>query len=163
MANTIDPLGGSYFVEALTNEMEKKALDYIQKIDDMGGIIAAIERGYPQKEIADAAYEYQRRLETGEKVMVGVNKYVMDEAEQIDTLMIDEAVEAEQKKRIENVRQRRDNRRVEETLAALKAAAAGTENLMPRILDAVRSYATLQEMVDTLKGVFGEYRDPGYV
>jgi methylmalonyl-CoA mutase N-terminal domain/subunit len=163
VANTIDPLGGSYFVEALTNEMEKKALDYIQKIDDMGGIIAAIERGYPQKEIADAAYEYQRRLETGEKVMVGVNKYVMDQEAQIDTLMIDEAVEAEQKKRIEDVRQRRDNRRVEETLSALKAAAEGTENVMPRILDAVRSYATLQEMVDTLKGVFGEYRDPGYV
>jgi methylmalonyl-CoA mutase N-terminal domain/subunit len=163
VANTIDPLGGSYFVEALTNEMEKKALDYIHKIDDMGGIIAAIERGYPQKEIADAAYDYQRRLETGEKVMVGVNKYVMAEERKIDTLIIDEAVEAEQKKRLEALKKRRDNKRVEETLAALKVAAAGTENVMPRILDAVRAYATLQEMVDTLKGVFGEYRDPGYV
>jgi methylmalonyl-CoA mutase N-terminal domain/subunit len=163
VANTIDPLGGSYFVEALTNEMEKKALDYIHKIDDMGGIIAAIERGYPQKEIADAAYEYQRRLETGEKVMVGVNKYVMDREEPIDTLIIDEAVEAEQKKKLEALKNKRDNKRVEETLAALKSAAAGTENLMPRILDAVKSYATLQEMVDTLKGVFGEYKDPGYI
>ncbi len=163
VANTIDPLGGSYFVEALTNEMERKALDYIQKIDDMGGIIAAIERGYPQKEIADAAYEYQRRLETGEKVMVGVNKYVMDEKEKIDTLIIDESVEAEQKKKLDALKRRRDNAAVSRTLAELKKAAAGKENLMPRILDAVRSYAALQEMVDTLKEVFGEYRDPGYV
>jgi methylmalonyl-CoA mutase, N-terminal domain len=163
VANTIDPLGGSYFVEALTNEMEKKALDYINKIDEMGGIIAAIERGYPQKEIADAAYDYQKRLETGEKVMVGVNKYVMDKEEQIDTLIIGEAVENEQKNKLEAVRKRRDNKRVAEALAALEKAAAGTDNLMPHILEAVRAYATLQEMVDTLRGVFGEYRDPGYL
>ncbi len=129
----------------------------------MGGIIAAIERGYPQKEIADAAYDYQRRLETGEKVMVGINKYVMDEEEKIDTLIIDESVEAEQKKKLEALKQRRDNTRVAQTLAALKNAAAGTDNLMPHILDSVRAYAALQEMVDTLKEVFGEYRDPGYV
>jgi len=163
VANTIDPLGGSYFVEALTNEMERKALEYINKIDDMGGIIAAIEQGYPQKEIADAAYDYQRRLETGEKAMVGINKYVMDEAEKIDTLIIEESVEDEQKKKLEALKQRRDNKRVAEALAALKNAAAGTDNLMPHILDAVRAYAALQEMVDTLKEVFGEYRDPGYV
>jgi methylmalonyl-CoA mutase, N-terminal domain len=163
VANTIDPLGGSYFVEALTNEMERKALDYINKIDDMGGIIAAIERGYPQKEIGDAAYDYQRRLESGEKVMVGVNKYVMDQEPPIDTLIIDEAVENEQKKKLEAMKQRRDNKRVAEALAALKKAAGGTDNLMPHILEAVRAYATLQEMVDTLREVFGEYRDPGYV
>jgi methylmalonyl-CoA mutase N-terminal domain/subunit len=163
VANTIDPLGGSYFVEALTNEMERKALEYINKIDDMGGIIAAIEQGYPQKEIADAAYDYQRRLETGEKAMVGINKYVMDEVEKIDTLIIEESVEDEQKKKLEALKQRRDNKRVAEALAALKNAAAGTDNLMPHILDAVRAYAALQEMVDTLKEVFGEYRDPGYV
>jgi methylmalonyl-CoA mutase N-terminal domain/subunit len=163
VANTIDPLGGSYFVEALTNEMERKALDYINKIDDMGGIIAAIERGYPQKEIGDAAYDYQRRLETGEKVMVGINKYVMDQEPPIDTLIIDEAVENEQKKKLEAMKQRRDNKRVAEALGALKKAAEGTDNLMPHILEAVRAYATLQEMVDTLREVFGEYRDPGYV
>ncbi len=163
VANTIDPLGGSYFVEALTNEMERKALDYINKIDDMGGIIAAIERGYPQKEIGDAAYDYQRRLESGEKVMVGVNKYVMDQEPPIDTLIIDEAVENEQKKKLEAMKQRRDNKRVAEALGALKKAAEGTDNLMPHILEAVRAYATLQEMVDTLREVFGEYRDPGYV
>jgi len=163
IANTIDPLGGSYFVEALTNRMEKEAFDYINKIDDMGGIIAAIERGFPQQEISDAAYHYQKQLDSGEKTLVGVNKYVMDEDIPIETLIIDDAVEQEQKKRLGKVISERKSDEVANTLAALKHAAQNSENLMPRILDAVRAYATLQEMVDTLKDVFGEYRDPGYL
>ncbi len=162
-ANTIDPLGGSYFVEALTNKMEEQALDYIHKIDDMGGIIPAIERGYPQKEIADAAYQYQKQLEAGQKTMVGVNKYVMDEEQKIETLIIDENVEEEQKKKLEKTKRERDNNRVTQNLAALKKAAAGTDNLMPHILECVRSYTALEEMVQTLKEVFGEYHDPGYL
>jgi methylmalonyl-CoA mutase N-terminal domain/subunit len=163
IANTIDPLGGSYFVEALTNRMEKEAFDYIHKIDDMGGIIAAIERGFPQREISDAAYHYQKQLDSTEKTMVGVNKYVMDEDITIETLTIDEKVEQEQKQRLAKVMAERNSEEVANTLAALKGAAQNSENLMPRILDAVRAYATLQEMVDTLKDVFGEYRDPGYL
>jgi methylmalonyl-CoA mutase N-terminal domain/subunit len=163
VANTIDPLGGSYFVEALTNQMEQEAMAYINKIDDMGGIIAAIERGYPQKEIADAAYRYQKELETGEKTMVGVNKYVMAEEQKIDTLVIDERVEEQQKEKLAKIKRERDNKRVAETLGALKRAAEGTDNLMPHILDCVRAYTALDEMVDTLKEVFGEYHDPGYV
>jgi methylmalonyl-CoA mutase N-terminal domain/subunit len=163
VTNTIDPLGGSYFVEALTNKMEAEANDYIQKIDDMGGIISAIEAGFPQKEIADAAYRYQRQLETGEKVMVGVNKYVMEEESKIETLIIDEEVEEEQKKRLEKVKGERDSKEVSEKLQALKKAAAGTENIIPYILESVKAYATLQEIIDTLKEVFGEYTDPGYI
>ena len=162
VTNTIDPLGGSYFVEALTNRMEKEALDYIQKIDDMGGIIAAIEQGYPQKEIATAAYQYQKQLEAGDKVMVGVNKFVMQEESKINTLVIDDSVEIEQKKRLEGVLRERGASDVSESLEALKKAAAGTDNVMPYILDSVKKYATLQEIIDTLKSVFGEYRDPGY-
>ncbi len=163
VTNTIDPLGGSYFVEALTNRMEDEANEYIQKIDDMGGIISAIEAGFPQKEIADAAYRYQRQLETGEKVMVGVNKYVMEEEGKIETLIIDEKVEEEQKKRLERVKSERDSGKVSEKLSALKRAAGGTENLIPLILESVKAYATLQEIIDTLKEVFGEYTDPGYI
>ena len=143
--------------------MEEEANEYIQKIDDMGGIISAIEAGYPQKEIADAAYRYQRQLETTEKVMVGVNKYVMEEEGKIETLIIDEKVEEEQKKRLDRVKSERDSGKVNEKLSALKRAAEGTENLIPYILESVKAYATLQEIIDTLKEVFGEYTDPGYI
>jgi methylmalonyl-CoA mutase N-terminal domain/subunit len=163
VANTIDPLGGSYFVEALTNQMEREALAYIEKIDEMGGIIAAIEVGYPQKEIADSAYHYQKQLDAGEKVMVGVNKYTMDEEEKIETLAISETVEEEQKRRLARVKDQRDKTKVSETLSALKGAAGDSENLMPRILDCVQAYVSLQEIIDTLKGEFGEYTDPGYI
>jgi methylmalonyl-CoA mutase N-terminal domain/subunit len=163
VVNTADPLGGSYFVEALTNRMEQQAFEYINKIDEMGGIIAAIENGFPQREIADAAYHYQRQLERNEKVMVGVNKYVMEEESEIDTLVIDESVEREQKERLSELLKRRDDSKVKEELTKLKKAAEGTENVMPHILESVRAYATLQEITDTLKEVFGEYTDPGYL
>ncbi len=162
VANTIDPLAGSYFVEALTDRMEKEAFDYINKIDEMGGMIEAIEKGYPQKEIADAAYMYQKQIEKDEKVVVGVSKYTLgdDSDSKIPTLYISEEVEREQIKGLKEIKKNRDNNLVEKNLAALKKAAEGTDNLFPHILDCVRSYASLGEMCQTMKEVFGEYKDP---
>ncbi len=162
VANTIDPLAGSYFVEALTNEMERKAWDYINKIDEMGGIIEAIKLGYPQKEIAEAAFHYQKLVDEGKKTVVGVNKYVMEEDIPIPILKIDENVEKRQIERTQEVKRKRDNRKVKSCLDDLRDAAAGKDNLMPLIINAVREYATLGEICDTLRAVFGEYKDPAY-
>jgi methylmalonyl-CoA mutase N-terminal domain/subunit len=162
VANTIDPLAGSYFVEALTDRMEEQAWVYINKIDELGGIVRAIELGYPQKEIADAAYTYQRQVDSGERVVVGVNKYCTEEALPVEILRIDDALEKAQIARLAEVRRTRDNRLVKERLEALRSASRGEENLMPFILDAVRAYASIQEICDVWRGVFGEYRDPGY-
>ena len=160
VVNTIDPLGGSYFVEGLTDRMEEEAWNYIDKIDEMGGMVAAIERGYPQREIADAAYRYQKQLESGEKTIVGVNKYAVQEEKAISLLRIDSDVEEIQIERTRNVRDSRDQQKVNASLSSLRDAAGGTSNLMPFILDAVREYATLGEICDTLREVFGEYKDP---
>ncbi|MFH0800130.1 MAG: methylmalonyl-CoA mutase family protein [Pseudomonadota bacterium] len=160
--NTIDPLAGSYFVEALTDRMEAEALRYIDTIDKMGGMVAAIETGYPQKEIADAAYLFQRQVESGEKVVVGVNKYAQSEDIPIELLEIDPEVDREQKASLASVKARRNGKAVDAALAKLKSAAAGTENTMPFIIDAVREYATLQEICDVFRKVWGVYRDPGY-
>ena len=162
VANTIDPLAGSYFVEALTDKMEKDAFDYINKIDEMGGMIEAIERGYPQKEIADAAYKFQRQIEEGEKTIVGVSKYVVDDDSdsKIPTLHISEKVEKEQIAKLKEIKKSRDNDLVKKNLDALKKAAQGKDNLMPLILDCVRSYCSIGEMCGTMKEVFGEYVDP---
>ncbi len=162
VANTIDPLAGSYFVEALTDRMEEQAWVYINKIDELGGIVRAIELGYPQKEIAEAAYTYQRQVDSKERVIVGVNKYYTDEALPVEILRIDDALEKAQIARLQEVRRSRDNRLVEERLRALRRASEGEANLMPFILDAVRAYASIQEICDVWRGVFGEYRDPGY-
>lgn len=162
VANTIDPLAGSYFVEALTDRMEEQAWVYINKIDELGGIVRAIELGYPQKEIADAAYTYQRQVDSGERVVVGVNKYCTEEALPVEILRIDDALEKAQIARLAEVRRTRDNRLVKERLEALRNASRGEENLMPFILDAVRAYASIQEICDVWRDVFGEYRDPGY-
>lgn len=162
VANTIDPLGGSYFLEALTNEMEKKAESYINKIDELGGIIEAIKQGYPQKEIADAAYSYQRHIDRGEKVVVGINRYTMDETRPIPILKIDESVEKTQVRRTQQVRKKRDNRKVKTCLDDLRDTGGGKGNLMPVILNAVKEYVTLGEICDALKDVLGEYRDPAY-
>ncbi|MGQ9653544.1 MAG: acyl-CoA mutase large subunit family protein [Thermodesulfobacteriota bacterium] len=162
MANTIDPLAGSYFVEALTDRMEEQAWAYIDKIDELGGIVRAIELGYPQKEIAEAAYTYQRQVDSGERVIVGVNKYFTEEALPVEILRIDDALEKAQIARLAQVRRSRDNRSVRERLKALRGASEGEENLMPFILDAVRAYASIQEICDVWREVFGEYRDPGY-
>jgi methylmalonyl-CoA mutase N-terminal domain/subunit len=161
VANTIDPLGGSYFVEALTDQMEAGAFEIIQKIDEMGGMLAAIEKNYPQQEIADAAYHYQRQIDANEKVVVGVNKYITDEALPIETLEIDEALERAQIEKTNRIKNDRDNKKVRERLDKLGEVCAGNENVMNPIIEAVNEYATLQEVCDVFRSVFGEYRDPG--
>jgi methylmalonyl-CoA mutase N-terminal domain/subunit len=160
--NTIDPLAGSYFVESLTKLMEEKAWEYIKKIDEMGGMLAAIDKGFPQMEIADAAYHYQRQIDSGEKVVVGVNKYVVEEKAPPEILKIDEAVEEKQIARLQKVKKERDNRKVAQILRDLRAASKTDKNVMPYVIDAVREYATEQEICDVWRDIFGEYRDPGF-
>ena len=162
-ANTIDPLAGSYFVESLTNEMEKQAMAYITKIDEMGGIIKAIEAGYPQREIAEASYQYQRQVESGQKTIVGVNKYVMPGEAPIPLLKIPPEVEARQLERLAEVKRTRDGKAVTSALRNLTAKARTGENLMPAILDCVRAYCTLEETGDAMKEVFGEYREESVI
>jgi methylmalonyl-CoA mutase N-terminal domain/subunit len=162
VTNTIDPLAGSYFIESLTKLMEEKAWEYINKIDDMGGMLAAIDKGFPQMEIADAAYHYQRQIDKGEKVVVGVNKYVVEEKAPPETLRIDEAVEERQIARLQKVKKERDNRKVAQILKDLRTASRTDKNLMPYVIEAVREYATEQEICDVWRDVFGEYRDPGF-
>ena len=162
VVNTIDPLAGSYFVEALTRELEEKAWGYINKIDEMGGMLVAIEKGFPQMEIADAAYRYQRQIDEGEKVVVGVNKYIVEEEAPPEIVRIDEAVEERQIARLQEVKRQRDNRRVAQVLSDLRAASRTDKNLMPYVIEAVREYATEQEICDVWREVFGEYRDPGF-
>jgi len=159
IANTIDPLGGSYYVEALTNEMEEKAMDYIQKLDDMGGAIPAIEKGFFQKEIADSAYKYQKEIDEKERIIVGVNEYKIEEKYPIEILRIDPKVEEEQVARLQKLRRERDNRKVKEALEKLHYEAEKDVNLMPTIIEAVKSYATLGEICDVLRDVYGEYRE----
>ncbi|AET69650.1 methylmalonyl-CoA mutase family protein [Desulfosporosinus orientis DSM 765] len=162
VANTIDPLAGSYFVEALTNELEEKAWEYIHKIDDMGGMVAAIEKGFPQLELSDASYKFQKQIDAQEKVMIGVNKYVQeDEQADIPLVEIDDSVEAEQLKRLAEVKRKRDGRKVAETLKDIAAACKKGENVMPYCIEAVKNYATVQEICDVYREVYGEYRDPG--
>ena len=162
VANTPDPLGGSYFVERLTLDMEQAAGDYFRRIDDMGGMIAAIEKGFPQSEIANASYQYQRAVEAKEKLVVGVNAF-QSEGQPIELLQIDQAAEEHQVKKLAALRARRDNGRVRKTLDALRRAAEGTENTMPFILDAVRAYATLGEICDALREVFGSYQETAHI
>jgi methylmalonyl-CoA mutase, N-terminal domain len=158
VANTVDPLGGSYFVETLTNEMEDAAWKYIHKIDDMGGMIPAIERGYPQREIADASYRYQVSLDCKEKIIVGVNEFSGEE-KPIEILRIDESVRAQQAGQLRKLRSERSNDEVARQLTALRKAAQGTENLMPHIYAAVKAYATLGEICDSLRDVFGTHEE----
>jgi methylmalonyl-CoA mutase N-terminal domain/subunit len=159
VANVVDPLGGSYFVERLTNDMEEGALDYFRQIDGMGGMVEAIERGFPQKEIAESSYRFQQAVERREKIIVGVNDFVLEDEPPIEILYIDESAAEKQLARLEAVRRRRDAGRVARALDALRAAAHGTDNLMPPILDAVRAYATVGEMCNALRDVWGEYEE----
>ena len=161
VANTIDPLAGSYFVEALTNEIEEKAWDYIHKIDEMGGMVAAIEKGYPQLEIADAAYHFQKQLESNEKIMVGVNKYVTADQVPIPFLEIDDRVEKQQIKRLKAVRRKRDGKAVKKSLDDIRTACRKGENVMPDCIEAVKNLVSVQEICDVYREVYGEYRDPG--
>jgi methylmalonyl-CoA mutase, N-terminal domain len=158
VANTVDPLGGSYFVERLTDEMADAAYEYFRRIDELGGMVAAIERGFPQREIADAAYRYQREVDSGERTVVGVNDYRADDGE-IPILRIDPALERKQAGRLEATKAARDAQAVEASLAELKRAAAAQENLMPRFLDAARARASEGEMVAALQEVFGSYTE----
>ena len=163
VANTVDPLGGSYFLESLTEKMEQEALEYFRKIDAMGGMVSAIEKGFPQREIQDSAYQYQKAVERGEQVIVGVNKYTMtDEPAEVPILVIDESVRTHQVERLEQTRRRRDAGAVANALEKLKTAAHKNENTMPATIDAVRAYATLGEICAALRDVYGIYEEPAF-
>ena len=163
VANTIDPLGGSYFVEALTNKMEDGALDYFRKIDAMGGMVEAVEKGFPQREIQESAYQYQKAVERKEQTIVGVNKYQMEEEESgIPILVIDESVRDHQVERLQQTRDRRDKGAVANALEKVRQAARKDENTMPSTIEAVRAYATLGEICDALRDVYGLYEEPAF-
>jgi len=160
VTNSIDPLAGSYFLESLTNRLEEQAYQYFAKIDAIGGVVPALEQGFFQREIAASAYRYQREIDDHRRVVVGVNEYQMDEPLSIPLLRMDPEGERRQRERLARVRRERDNELLQRRLQALCAAAQGTENLMPYILDAVRANGTLGEVCDVLREVFGEYREP---
>ena len=161
VVNTIDPLAGSYFVEALTHQIEEQAWEYIRKIDEMGGMVAAIERGYPQAEIAESAYKYQKQIDSGEKVIVGVNKYATEHPP-ITIWRMKAEIEERQLRRLREVKQTRNNQKVKELLNQIRIASKNGENLMPHLINAAREYASIQEICDVWRDVFGRYSDPGY-
>ncbi|MDQ3918400.1 MAG: methylmalonyl-CoA mutase family protein [Acidobacteriota bacterium] len=163
VANTVDPLGGSYFVESLTKKMEDGALEYFSKIDAMGGMVESIEKGFPQRELQESAYQYQKSVERGEQSIVGVNKYAMDEEPaEVPILVIDETVRERQLARLEQSKARRDNGAVANALEKLKRAARDGDNTMPATIEAVRAYATLGEVCDALRDVYGLYEEPAF-
>ena len=157
VTDTVDPMGGSYFLETLTNQVESSGYDYFRRIEDLGGVIPSLEMGFFQREIADAAYVYQLEEDRKERITVGVNEYITDEALNIPLLKVDRAGEQIQVERLNQVRRQRDNRDVAEKLRALEQAARGSDNLMQPLRDAVNAYATLSEMMDVFRGAFGEY------
>jgi methylmalonyl-CoA mutase, N-terminal domain len=163
VTSTVDPLAGSYYVEALTDQIEREAEEYINKIDSMGGMIEAIEGGYVQTEIQNAAYEYEKQLERGDKIVVGVNKFKIKENEHPELLKIDIRVQEEQQKFLQKVKSERSNEEVRIKLEALKSAAAGESNLMPFILDAVRVYASVGEICNTMRSEYGEYKEHVFI
>jgi methylmalonyl-CoA mutase N-terminal domain/subunit len=159
VTNIVDPLGGSYFVEKLTRDLEEEALAYFDTIDRMGGMVEAIEDGYPQREIAESSYTFQRAVESRAKVIVGVNDFVAGEEEPIRILYIDESASQTQLEKLNRLRGTRDDARVRQALEALQVGAQGTANTMPLLIDAVRAYATIGEMCDALRQVWGEYEE----
>jgi len=159
VADSVDPLAGSFLVESLTDKIEEQATAYIEKIDALGGAVEAISRGFQQKEIQDSAYAYQRSIEKQETIIVGVNKFTVEEGAPQGLLRVKEEVEVNQKKALAKIKESRDPARVEATLRALEQAAKGSDNLMPFILDAVKSYATLGEIANVMRGVFGVHRE----
>jgi methylmalonyl-CoA mutase N-terminal domain/subunit len=164
VVNTIDPLGGSWFVESLTDEMEEAAEAYFRKIDDLGGVVEAIDKGFFQREIQRSAYEYQKAIERGRKIMVGVNRFQLENEEiEIPLLRIDQEVERQQVEAVRGVRAGRDNDKAARQLELLRSAAEGTDNLMPVIVECARCYCTEGEIIDTLKSVFGEYKEPLFI
>ncbi len=159
VTNTIDPLAGSYFVEWMTDRLEEEAMDYIRKIDDFGGMVEAVERGYPQREIAGSAYRLQRQVESGEKTVVGVNKYEQDEDPDIPTLRVDESIQKEQVESLARLKAERDDAAVSKALAAIADACTTDRNVMPSIIDAAKAYCTEQEICDVFRDVFGQHQD----
>ncbi|MEM7345014.1 MAG: methylmalonyl-CoA mutase family protein, partial [Chloroflexota bacterium] len=160
VADTIDPLAGSYYIETLTDTLEEKIVAYLDKIDEMGGALAAIEQGYTQQEIQQTAYDYQRQVEQQTQVVVGVNQFTVDEEIKPELLRVDESIRQQQSERLAQLRQQRDNDAVQQALASLAEAAQGTDNVMPHILTAVEAYATTGEICHTLRKVWGEYQAP---
>jgi methylmalonyl-CoA mutase N-terminal domain/subunit len=163
VADTVDPLGGSYYVERLTDELEREANAYIEKIDQMGGMVKAIQMGYPMKERAEASFRYQGQVEKKEKIIVGVNDFFQEGEAPLEILKIDERIEKEQVANLKKVKAARDQTAVQKSLAELKKAAEGAENLVPYILKAVKTYASVGEIMGALREVFGEYHDPGII
>jgi len=163
VANVVDPLGGSYFVEKLTEDIEREARAYFDTIDRMGGMVAAVERGYPQREIAESAYRFQQAVERREQIIVGVNGFAATDEPPFEILYIDESAGEQQLARMADVKARRDPQQVSGALEAMRLAAAGSDNLMPPILDAVRAYATLGEMCDVLREVWGEWTEEAVI
>ncbi len=161
VTNTVDPLAGSYYVEKLTDDLEKEANVYIEKIDQMGGMVRAIELCYPMKEIAEVSFRFQRQVEQKEKIVVGVNDFLEASGTTLPILKIEDRVEKEQLAFLKKIKQERDNQVVQKTLSELKSAAQGSENLLPFLLQAVKAYASVGEIMNTLREVFGEYHDPG--
>ena len=159
VADVVDPLAGSYYVEYLTNSIEQQAWDYIRRIDDLGGSVHAIEHGFMQAEIEQAAYTYQRSLEDERTVVVGVNRFIMENEERPTLLRVDPEVGKRQAAKLALLRQKRDNEHVQQVLAALESGARSTKNLMPLIIDAVEAYATLGEISDAMRHVFGEQHE----
>ncbi len=159
VADIVDALAGSYAIEELTNQLEKKAVEYIEKIDAMGGMLKAIENGYPQREIQEAAYEYQKAVESKDAIVVGVNKFQIEENETIPILKVNEQIERAQIERTRAVRERRDKSKAEDALAKLEQAAKTDENLLPKILECVENYVTVGEISNRLRKVWGEYRE----
>ena len=159
VANTIDPLAGSYFLEHLTNEIERQASEYLARIDKLGGALAAIQTGYPQREIQESAYRYQRAVEAGWRIVVGVNQYVLPAEGHPAILRVDPAVGERQAARLAALRARRNGEDVARLLADLRRAAQGSDDLLPHIIAAVESYCTLGDISDVLRSVFGEYKE----
>jgi len=160
VTNVVDPFAGSYFLEALTDRVESEAMAYIRRIDEMGGIVQAVERGYPQKEIADAAYRFQQQVEEGRRVIVGVNRFGGEEELPFPVLKIDPEIERRQIQRVQAVRSKRDAARWQRAMTALRDACMSDKNLVPFVLDAVRAYATLGEISDVFREAYGVYREP---
>ncbi len=160
LGNIVDPVGGSYFIESLTDSIEKEVETYLKTIDSLGGAIAAVESGYIQKEIQESAYRYHQAVESGERIIVGVNKFIDNKEEEIPLLKIDQTIEVRQIERLSKLKQRRDNKRVEMCLKGLAHAASLSDNLIPFIAEAAESYATVGEISDTLRQVFGKFRPP---
>jgi methylmalonyl-CoA mutase N-terminal domain/subunit len=159
-ADTVDPLGGSYYIECLTNQIEDKAMRYINEIDKMGGALKAIEKGYIQREIATSAYNYQRAADSGEQVVVGVNKFTVKEEQAPKVLEIGEEVEKRQIEGLKRLKQERNNQKVSTMLDEVRDVARSDENIMPALIEAVKAYATVGEISNALRDVFGEYREP---